>query len=77
MQMKNGSTVHRGFKLPVSLVESSVSGIIETLAETETLRQLIIIVEITILPKDKIRSSVGTVIVIGGDFRPRRKTRCR
>jgi ATP-dependent DNA helicase PIF1 len=92
MQMKNKSTIHRGFKLPVSLVESSVLGIKETSAETETLRQvsLIIIDEIIILSKDGIRcidlvlrevmqSQVpfgGKVVVIDGNFRQRRKTRC-
>jgi PIF1-like helicase len=92
MQMKNGKTIHRGFKLPVSLVESSISGIKETSAETKTIRQvsLVIIDEIKILPKDGIRyidlvllevmqSQVplgGKVIVIGENFRRRRKTRC-
>jgi PIF1-like helicase len=83
--MKNGSTIYRGFKLPVPLVESSVSGIKQTSAETETLRQasLIIIDEVTMLPKDGLRCIDlvlrelmqthvpfgGKVIVIGGDFR--------
>jgi PIF1-like helicase len=89
--MKNCSTIHRVFKLPVPLVESSVSKIKQTSAEAETLRQasLIIIDEVTMLPKDELRCIDlmmqtqmpfgGKMIVIGGDFRqklpvvPRRK----
>ena len=83
--MKGGRTVHSGFKLPVSLLDTSVSSMRSTSKEAEELRKavLIIIDEITMLTKDGLRciDSLlqevmnnhmpfgGKVFVIGGDFR--------
>ncbi|GBN15295.1 hypothetical protein AVEN_169486-1 [Araneus ventricosus] len=74
-----------GFKLPVSLLGTSVSSMRSTSPEADKLRQavLIIIDEITMLTKDGLRciDSLlrdlmnndkpfgGKVIIIGGDFR--------
>jgi len=51
--MKGGRTVHTGFKLSVPLVDSSVSGLRQTLAEADEFRRasLILIDEVTMLPK--------------------------
>jgi ATP-dependent DNA helicase PIF1 len=83
--MKGGRTVHSGFKLPVRLLETSTSHMKQTHAEAEIIRQakLIIIDEVTMLPKHGLRCIDfllkelmqndrpfgGKVIVIGGDFR--------
>jgi ATP-dependent DNA helicase PIF1 len=83
--LKGGRTVHSGFKLPVPLEETSVSSMKQTFAEAEIIRQakLIIIDEVTMLPKHGLRCIDlllkdlmktnrpfgGKVIVIGGDFR--------
>lgn len=83
--LKGGRTVHSGFKLPVPLLDTSVSSMRLTSPEAGTLRQasLIIIDEITMLPKngfrciDKLLQEVmgnnlpfgGKVFVVGGDFR--------
>jgi hypothetical protein len=83
--LKGGRTVHSGFKLPVPLLDTSVSSMRLNSAEAHTLRQasLIIIDEITMLPKnglrciDKLLGEImandcpfgGKVFVVGGDFR--------
>ncbi|GBM93424.1 hypothetical protein AVEN_268464-1 [Araneus ventricosus] len=83
--MKGGRTAHSGFKLPVPLLDTSVSSMRPTSPEADKLRQavLIIIDEITMLTKDGLRciDSLlrhllnndkplgGKVIIIGGDFR--------
>ncbi|GBO34032.1 hypothetical protein AVEN_263275-1 [Araneus ventricosus] len=83
--LKGGRTVHSGFKLPVPLLDTSVSSRRPTSPEADKLRQavLIIIYEITMLTKDGLRciDSLlrdlmnndkpfgGKVIIIGGDFR--------
>ncbi|GBL82846.1 hypothetical protein AVEN_6545-1 [Araneus ventricosus] len=74
-----------GFKLPVPLLDTSVSSMRSTSPEADKLRQavLIIIDEITMLTKDglrcidsllrdlmnKVKPFGGKVIIIGGDFR--------
>lgn len=83
--LKGGRTVHSGFKLPVPLLDTSVSSMRLNSPEAAVLRgaSLIIIDEITMLPKnglrciDKLLREVmttdapfgGKVFVIGGDFR--------
>ncbi|GBN42705.1 hypothetical protein AVEN_52569-1 [Araneus ventricosus] len=83
--LKGGRTVHSGFKLPVPLLDTSVSSMRPTSPEADKLRQavLIIIDEITMLTKEGLRciDSLlrdlmnndkpfgGKVIIIGGDFR--------
>ncbi|XP_063794712.1 LOW QUALITY PROTEIN: uncharacterized protein LOC134949961 [Pseudophryne corroboree] len=88
--LKGGCTVHSGFKLPVPLLHTSVSSLRLTSPEAQILRQatliiisLIIIDEITMLPKHGLRCidtllrdimNINTpfgnkVIVLGGDFR--------
>jgi len=83
--LKGGRTVHSGFKLPVPLNETSVSFIKHNSKEAESFRNavLIIIDEITMLPKEGLRcidailrelmkSEIpfgGKIIVVGGDFR--------
>ncbi len=83
--LKGGRTVHSGFKLPVPLLDTSVSSMRMTSPEAEVLRQssLIIIDEITMLPKNGLRCIEkllrevmanekpfgGKVFVVGGDFR--------
>jgi len=53
--LKGGRTVHSGFKLPVPLLDTSVSSMRLNSAEAHTLRQasLIIIDEITMLPMSR------------------------
>ncbi|GBO28101.1 hypothetical protein AVEN_219900-1 [Araneus ventricosus] len=55
--LKDGRTVHSGFKLPVPLLDTSVSSMRPTSPEADKLRQavLIIIDEITMLKKDGLR----------------------
>ncbi|XP_063797542.1 ATP-dependent DNA helicase pif1-like [Pseudophryne corroboree] len=83
--LKGGRTVHSGFKLPVPLLDTTVSSLRLTSPEADLLRQatLIIIDEITMLPKHGLRCidtllrdimNINTpfgnkVIVLGGDFR--------
>jgi len=83
--MNGGRTAHSGFKLPVPLIDTSVSGLRQTSPEADEFRQasLIIIDEVTMLPKDGLRCMDqilrdfmgnqdpfgGKVLVIGGDFR--------
>lgn len=83
--LNGGRTVHSGFKLPVPLLENSVSSMRLNSPEATVLRQasLIIIDEITMLPKhglrciekllreimDNEKQFGGKVFVIGGDFR--------
>ncbi|XP_063781211.1 uncharacterized protein LOC134929546 [Pseudophryne corroboree] len=83
--LKGGRTVHSGFKLPVPLLDTSVSSMRLTSPEAEVLRQaaLIIIDEITMLPKnglrciDKLLREIMNIdtpfgnktVVVGGDFR--------
>ena len=83
--LKGGRTVHSGFKLPVPLLDTSVSSMRLTSPEAEVLRQasLIIVDEITMLDKnglrciDKLLHEVtgndqpfgGKVFIVGGDFR--------
>lgn len=83
--LKGGRTIHSGFKLPVPLVDTSVSRIKQSSQEAEILRQaaLIIIDEVTMLPKDGLRCIDlllrevmknnlpfgGKSMVVGGDFR--------
>ena len=83
--INGGRTVHSGFKLPVPLLDTSVSSMRLKSPEADVLRQtsIIIIDEITMLPKhglrciDKLLKEImssqqpfgGKVIVIGGDFR--------
>ena len=83
--LKGGRTVHSGFKLPIPLNETSVSYIKHASREAENFRaaSLIIIDEVTMLPKEGLRCIDailrellkvdkpfgGKVIVIGGDFR--------
>ncbi|GBO26285.1 hypothetical protein AVEN_121127-1 [Araneus ventricosus] len=83
--MKGGRTAHSGFKLPVPLLDTSVSSMRPTSPEADKLRQavLIIIDQITMLTKDGLRciDSLlrhlmnndkplgGKVIIIGCDFR--------
>ncbi|GBN23979.1 hypothetical protein AVEN_122791-1 [Araneus ventricosus] len=82
---KGGRTVHSGFKLPVPLLDTSVSSMRPTYPEADKLRQteLIIIDEITILTNEGLRRIDSLlrylmnngkpfgckVIIIGGDFR--------
>ncbi|XP_070494675.1 uncharacterized protein [Chironomus tepperi] len=83
--LKGGRTVHSGFKLPVPLLDTSVSSMRMNSPEAKNIRQaaLIVIDEITMLPKtglrciDKLLREImncekifgGKVIVVGGDFR--------
>jgi hypothetical protein len=83
--LRGGRTVHSGFKLPVPLLDSSVSSMKANSPDAELLEKavLIIIDEITMLTKEGIRCIDlllkeimkndkpfgGKVIVIGGDFR--------
>ena len=83
--LKGGRTVHSGFKLPLPLLDTSVSLMRMTSPEAGVLRQaaLIIIDEITMLGKnglrviDKLMHEItgidqpfgGKVFVVGGDFR--------
>lgn len=83
--LKGGRTVHSGFKLPVPLLDTSVSSMRINSPEAELLRKasIIIIHEITMMPKhglrciDKLLRELmrndnqigGKVFVIGGDFR--------
>jgi hypothetical protein len=83
--LKGGRTVHSGFKLPVPLLDTSVSSMRPNSEDAEILRQasLIIIDEITMLPKHGLRCIDtllrevmnnekpfgGKVFVVGGDFR--------
>lgn len=83
--LKGGRTVHSGFKLPVPLLDTSVSSMRLTSEEAQVLREadIIIIDEVTMLPKhgfrciDKLLREVksknlpfgGIVLVIGGDFK--------
>ena len=82
--MKGGRTVHSGFKLPVPLLDTSVSSMRVTSPEAEVMRQavLIIIEEITMLSKHGLRcinnllqeictnkQPFGGKVVVGGDFR--------
>lgn len=83
--LKGGRTVHSGLKLPVPLLDTSVSRIGLNSSEADTIRQavLIIVDEITMLPKhglrciDKLFREIteidkpfgSKVFVIGGDFR--------
>ena len=83
--LKGGRTVHCGFKRPVPLLDTSVSSMRPNSADAEVLRKasLIIIDEITMLPKhglrciDKLLRELmntekpfgGKVLVVGGDFR--------
>lgn len=83
--LEGGRTVHSGFKLPVPILDTSVSSMRTDSLEAANLReaQLIIIDEITMLTKDGLRCIDlllkeimqndspfgGKVIVIGGDFR--------
>ncbi|GBM24937.1 hypothetical protein AVEN_23468-1 [Araneus ventricosus] len=84
--LKEGRTVHSGFKFPVPLLDTSVLPMRLTSAEADKSRQavLIIIDETAMLTKDGLRciDSLlrdlmnndkpfgGKVIIIGGDFRP-------
>ena len=83
--IKGGQTVHRGFKLPVPITETSVSKIRQASKEADDIKKsvLIIIDEITMFPKEGLRcidmllrdlmnSNLpfgGKAIVIGGDWR--------
>lgn len=84
--MKNGRTIHSGFKLPVPLNETSVSKMKQTSLKAHSLREasLLIMDEITMIPKDGLRCIDrllreimqnantpfgGKALVIGGDFR--------
>lgn len=83
--LKGGRTAHSGFKLPVPLLETSVSSMRINSKEANVLKEakLIIIDEITMLPKDGLRvidkllteimgnnrPFGGKVFVVGGDFR--------
>ena len=83
--LKGGRTVHSGFKLPVPLLDTSVSLMRLTSTEAQILQEasLILMDEITMLPKhglrciDKLLREImdvnlpfgGKVLVIGGDFR--------
>ncbi|XP_063800227.1 uncharacterized protein LOC134968624 [Pseudophryne corroboree] len=83
--LKGGRTVHSGFKLPVPLLDTPVSSLRLTSPEADVLRKstLIIIDEITMLPKHGLRCidtflcdimNINTpfgnkIIVLGGDFR--------
>jgi ATP-dependent DNA helicase PIF1 len=83
--LKGGRTAHSGFKLPVPLLDTSVSSMRVDSKEAEVVRQasLLIIDEITMLNKhglrciDKLLQEImrsekpfgGKVIVVGGDFR--------
>ena len=83
--LKGGRTVHSGFKLPVPLLDTSVSSMRLNSAEATVIREasLIIIDEVTMLPKHGLRCIEkllrelmannkpfgGKVFVVGGDFR--------
>lgn len=83
--LPGGRTCHSGFKLPVPLLDTSVSGMRPRSAEAQILKEadLIIIDEITMLPKHGLRcidlllqEITGVkrpfgnkTLVIGGDFR--------
>ncbi len=83
--LEGGRTVHSGFKLPVPIVENSVSGMRLHTKEADQLRkaELIIIDEVTMLTKhglgciDRLLRDImqsdqpfgGKTFVIGGDFR--------
>src|SRR5277367_1607241 len=83
--LNGGRTVHSGFKLPVPLLDTSVSSMRTSSPEADTIRlaSIIIIDEITMLTKhglrciEKLLREVmrserpfgGKVVVIGGDFR--------
>ncbi|GBN20109.1 hypothetical protein AVEN_30971-1 [Araneus ventricosus] len=83
--LKGGRTVHSGFKLPVPLLDTSVSSMRPISPEVDKLRQAVLIIsdEITMLTKDGLRcidsllrdlmnndKPFGVkVIIIGGDFR--------
>lgn len=83
--IKGGQTIHRGFKLPVPILETSVSKIKQNSNEAEELRRAVLIImdEITMLSKSGLRciDTVlrelmncdipfgGKAIVIGGDWR--------
>jgi hypothetical protein len=55
--LKGGRTVHSGFKLPVPILDNSVSSMRLTSPEAKNLKKasLIIIDEVTMLPKDGLR----------------------
>lgn len=83
--LKEGRTVHSGFKLPVPLLDTSTSQMKTSFADADLLRMsdLIIIDEATMLPKDglrcidlllreimRIEKPFGAkVMILGGDFR--------
>lgn len=83
--LKGGRTVHSGFKLPIPLLDTSVSSMRLTSSEAQILRDtaLIIIDEVSMLTKEGLRCIErllreimqndrpfgGKVFVIGGDFR--------
>lgn len=83
--LKGGRTVHSGFKLPVPLLDTSVSSMRLNSPEAKILHDaaLIVIDEITMLSKNGLRcidkllrdimscdtSFGGKVLVLGGDFR--------
>ena len=83
--LKRGRTVHSGFKLPVPILDNSVSSMRGQSSEAAVLHKakLILIDEITMLPKHGLRCIHmllcelmgnekpfgGKVLLIGGDFR--------
>lgn len=55
--IKGGQTIHRGFKLPVPITETSVSKILQNSKEAEDIRKAVLIImdEITMLSKHGLR----------------------
>lgn len=70
--LKGGRTVHSGFKLPVPLLDTSVSSMRPTTPEAEIFRQaaLIIIDEITMLSKNGLRCISKLLQEITGNDEP-------
>src|SRR5258705_12974767 len=70
--LRGGRTVHSGFKLPVPLLDTSVSSMKTTSPEAENLRQavLIIIDEVTMLTKDGLRCIDALFHDVMNDNRP-------
>jgi DNA replication protein DnaC len=71
--LKEGRTVHSGFKLPVPLLDTSVSSMRLNSAEDNELRKadLIVIDEITMLPKNGLRcidKLLGEIMVTEKSF---------